>query len=70
MTIPQPVRYVVLAGCAVGFAATALVGFWPSVLSVTRVPLYAGFVGAWCILTTVCYLVSKFVRAGLKRSKS
>lgn len=70
MTVPQSVKYVVLAGCAVGFVATALLGFWPSVLIVTRVPLYAGFVGAWCILATVCYLVFRFVRAGLRRSKS
>jgi hypothetical protein len=70
MTIPKFVKYGVLAGCAACFVATAVMGFWPAVLNSTRIPLYTAEVGAWCIFITICYLVFKFVRAGLRRSRS
>jgi hypothetical protein len=70
MTIPRFAKYAVLGVCAIGFIATATVGFWPAILNTTRIPLYAAEVAAWCIFATVSYLVVKFVRAGLRRSKT
>lgn len=69
MTMPSFTKWAALTGCVIGFIATGVVGFWPNVLNVTRIPLYAAVVGAWYIFVTICYLVYKFVYAGLRRSK-
>jgi hypothetical protein len=69
MTIPKVVKGAALIGCAVGFIATGLVGFWPGGVNTSRAPLFAAEAGAWCIFLSICYLVFKFVRAGLRRSK-
>lgn len=69
MTVARFLKYTALAGCAAAVIGTVVLGFWPSVLSVTRAPLYAGFFGAWCVFAAICYLIFRFVREGLRRSK-
>jgi hypothetical protein len=69
MTIFKGIKLIVLAVCAAGFVATIVIGLWPEILNYTRLPLIVGYVGAWCTFLTITYLVTKFILAGLKRSK-
>jgi len=69
MTIARFLKYLLLIGSAGCIVATAMLGFWPTVLNRTRIPLFVAEVGAWCIFASICYLAFKFVRAGLRRPR-
>lgn len=69
MTIVRLLKYGLLIGSACCFIATSVLGFWPTVLDRTRIPLFVAEVGAWCIFASICYLAFKFLRAGLRQAQ-
>lgn len=69
MRIVRLLKYSVLAGCVACFVATVVLGLWPLGPGKTRIFLYVAQAGAWCIFAAICYVLFRFVRAGLQRSK-
>ena len=66
MSIARLLKYCLLIGSAGCFTATAVLGFWPTVLNSTRIPLFVAETGAWCILASICYVAFKFLCIGLR----
>ncbi len=56
-------------GCTLFFVTLAILGLRPNILDRTRVPIYAMVAGGWCVLLGMSYLITEFVRRGLRRSK-
>ena len=69
MTLGRLVKYGLAIGSVGCFVAVAVLGVWPSILNITRAPLYVAQIGALCVFAGICYLTFRFVRAGLSWSR-